>query len=202
MVKTGLTPTDELVRRAIIGDGTAFTELWDTNVDALRTYLSSSLKQLDDFYLDDICSRSFEKAFRQIGSYDPSISKFFTWLKVIARNTALDILESESRSRMVSIEDCDDKSVVDNIGDDMVSALETIIEDEGKDKLLSYIDGMPELYREVAKRRLVEGASYKEISEELDLPLNTVRTRIRRAKQLIDKMMSKEEEQIWITVSS
>ena len=194
MVKTGLTPTDELVRRAIIGDGTAFTELWDTNVDALRTYLSSSLKQLDDFYLDDICSRSFEKAFRQIGSYDPSISKFFTWLKVIARNTALDILESESRSRMVSIEGCDDKSVVDNIGDDMVSALETIIEDEGKDKLLSYIDGMPELYREVAKRRLVEGASYKEISEELDLPLNTVRTRIRRAKQLIDKMMSKEEE--------
>lgn len=194
MVKTGLTPTDELVRRAIIGDGTAFTELWDTNVDALRSYLSSSLKQLDDFYLDDICSRSFEKAFRQIGSYDPSISKFFTWLKVIARNTALDILESESRSRMVSIEDCDDKSVVDNIGDDMVSALETIIEDEGKDKLLSYIDGMPELYREVAKRRLVEGASYKEISEELDLPLNTVRTRIRRAKQLIDKMMSKEEE--------
>ncbi len=194
MVKTGLTPTDELVRRAIIGDGTAFTELWDTNVDALRTYLSSSLKQLDDFYLDDICSRSFEKAFRQIGSYDPSISKFFTWLKVIARNTALDILESESRSRMVSIEDCDDKSVVDNIGDDMVSALETIIEDEGKDKLLSYIDGMPELYREVAKRRLVEGASYKEISEELGLPLNTVRTRIRRAKQLIDKMMSKEEE--------
>lgn len=194
MVKTGLTPTDELVRRAIIGDGTAFTELWDTNVDALRAYLSSSLKQLDDFYLDDICSRSFEKAFRQIGSYDPSISKFFTWLKVIARNTALDILESESRSRMVSIEDCDDKSVVDNIGDDMVSALETIIEDEGKDKLLSYIDGMPELYREVAKRRLVEGASYKEISEELDLPLNTVRTRIRRAKQLIDKMMTKEEE--------
>ena len=92
MVKTGLTPTDELVRRAIIGDGTAFTELWDTNVDALRTYLSSSLKQLDDFYLDDICSRSFEKAFRQIGSYDPSISKFFTWLKVRARNTALDIL--------------------------------------------------------------------------------------------------------------
>ena len=60
--------------------------------------------------------------------------------------------------------------------------------------MLSYIDGMPELYREVAKRRLVEGASYKEISEELDLPINTVRTRIRRAKQLIDKMMSKEEE--------
>ncbi len=194
MVKIGSTPTDELVRRAIIGDGTAFTELWDTNIDALRAYLSSSLKQLDDFYLDDICSRSFEKAFRQIGTYNPSISRFFTWLKVIARNTALDILESENRSRLVSIEDCDDKSMMDNIGDDTVTALETIIEDEGKEKLSSYIEGMPELYREVARRRLIEGASYKEISDELGLALNTVRTRIRRAKQMIDKMMCKEEE--------
>ena len=194
MVKIGSTPTDELVRRAIIGDGTAFTELWDTNIDALRAYLSSSLKQLDDFYLDDICSRSFEKAFRQIGTYNPSISRFFTWLKVIARNTALDILESENRSRLVSIEDCDDKSMMDNIGDDTVTALETIIEDEGKEKLSSYIEGMPELYREVARRRLIAGASYKEISEELGLALNTVRTRIRRAKQMIDKMMCKEEE--------
>ena len=64
MAKTGSTPTDELVRRAIIGDGTAFTELWDTNIEALRSYLSSKMKLLDDFYLDDICSRSFEKAFR------------------------------------------------------------------------------------------------------------------------------------------
>ena len=35
MERTGLKPIDELVRRAIIGDGTAFTKLWDTYVDAL-----------------------------------------------------------------------------------------------------------------------------------------------------------------------
>lgn len=197
MEKTGSTHTDDLVRRAITGDGTAFTELWDTNIDALRTYLSSSVKQLDDFYLDDICSRSFEKAFRQIHSYDPSLSKFFTWLKVIARNTALDILESENRTRnkLVSIEDCDEKAVVmDAIGDETDTALESIIADEGKERLLAYIESLPELYREVAVSRLVEGASYKEISEELGLALNTVRTRIRRAKQLIDKMMTDTEE--------
>ena len=107
MAKTGLTPTDELVRRAVQGDGTAFTELWDTNIEALRAYLVSSLGMMDGFFIDDICSRSFEKAFRQICSYDPSRSRFSTWLKVIARNTALDVLESESREtrRMVSIDD-------------------------------------------------------------------------------------------------
>ena len=107
MAKTGLTPTDELVRRAVQGDGTAFTELWDTNIESLRAYLVSSLGMMDGFFIDDICSRSFEKAFRQICSYDPSRSRFSTWLKVIARNTALDVLESESREtrRMVSIDD-------------------------------------------------------------------------------------------------
>ena len=52
-----------------------------------------------------------------------------------------------------------------------------------------------ELYREVARRRMVEGESYKEISEHLDMSLNTVRTRIRRAKQLMDKMRDKSEDE-------
>ena len=76
METPGSKPIDELVRRAIIGDGTAFTELWDTHIGSLRSYLKSKMKNLDDFYIDDICSRSFEKAFRQIGSFDPSRSQF------------------------------------------------------------------------------------------------------------------------------
>ena len=198
MAKTGSTPTDELVRRAIIGDGTAFTELWDTNIEALRSYLSSKMKMLDDFYLDDICSRSFEKAFRQIRNYDPAKSKFSTWLTVIAHNTALDIMESENRNRskLVSIDDGKAQNVaIENIGDGADSALETIIETEDKDSILAYIEGLPELYREVARRRMVEGESYKEISEHLDMSLNTVHTRIRRAKQLMDKMRDKSEDE-------
>ena len=39
METPGLKPIDELVRRAIIGDGTAFTALWDTHIGSLRSYL-------------------------------------------------------------------------------------------------------------------------------------------------------------------
>ena len=42
---------------------------------------------------------------------------------------------------------------------------------------------------------MVEGESYKEISEHLDMSLNTVRTRIRRAKQLMDKMRDNSEDE-------
>ena len=165
MAKPGSTPTDELVRRAIIGDGAAFTELWDTNIQSLRLYLHSSMKNLDDFYIDDICSRSFEKAFRQIRSYDPTRSQFSTWLKVIAHNTALDIIEMENPKG---------GAVVIDMGDGMATPLETIIIDEDEEKLRNCIEGLPELYREVARKRLLEGLQYKEIAEELGISRRTV----------------------------
>ena len=197
MEKTGLKPIDELVRRAIIGDGAAFTELWDTNIESLRAYLAGTvMKQYDAFHIDDICSRSFEKAFRQIRSYDPSRSKFSTWLRAIARNTALDTIEAEERSsrKFVSIDDGDTRvAVIDNMGDGESTPLDSIIKDEDEEKLGRYIAALPELYRDVASKRLIEGLQYKEIADETGLALNTVRTRIRRAKALIDNMKADDE---------
>ncbi|MCQ2167588.1 MAG: RNA polymerase sigma factor [Bacteroidales bacterium] len=192
MVKIGSRPIDEIVRLAMIGDGMAFTELWDTHIDGLRIYLRSTMKSLDDFYIDDICSKSFEKAFRQISTYDPSKSQFSTWLRTIAHNTALDILEQESRTQRNYVYLDDDTSragaVINTIGDDVDTPLESIIKDEDAEKLERYVDSLPELYRQVARRRMIDGLQYKEIAEELEMELNTVRTRIRRAKSLIDGM--------------
>lgn len=195
MAKLGSKPIDELIRRAIIGDGAAFTELWDTNISGLRSYLKSTMKQLDDFYIDDICSRSFEKAFRQIRTYDPARSQFATWLRVIAHNTALDTIEQESRILRGYVYLDDDErqaSAIENLGDEQATPLESIIENEDAAETQGYIDGLPELYREIARKRLVDGLQYKEIADDMELELNTVRTRIRRAKALIEKMKQEE----------
>ena len=173
MAKPGSRPTSELIRLAIIGDGAAFTELWDTHIGSLRTYIKSRMKNLDDFYVDDICSRSFEKAFRQIRSYDPSKSQFSTWLTNIAHNTALDTVLQENRSHkhLVSI----DQSASAGAAASSIGS-----------------GDYTELYRRIARMRLVDGLQYNEIAEETGIPLNTVRTRIRRAKEQIDKMKSEE----------
>ena len=195
MARIGSKPIDELVRRAIIGDGTAFTALWDTNIDSLKSYLKSLLKNMDDFYIDDICSRSFEKAFRQISSYDPSRSQFSTGLRKIAHNTAMDVVAAENRAmgEMVSIDGKGQEAVGENIEDQIDSPLESIIRNEDEEQTNKYIDGLPELYREVARKRLIEGLQYKEIAEELGMELNTVRTRIRRAKGLIENMKNEQD---------
>lgn len=198
MEKTGLTPTDELIRLAIIGDGTAFTRLWDTHIDTLHSYIKGKMKNLDDFYVDDICSRSFEKAFRQIRTYDPSKSKFKTWLLTIARNTALDIVEQENRARRqyISLDDTSrrNSAIVSSIDDGEETALENIIHNEDQDRTQRYVDGLPDLYRQIARMRLIDGLQYKEIAEELEMELNTVRTRIRRAKALIEKAQKADRE--------
>ena len=180
----------------MIGDGAAFTALWDTHIDALRAYLKSTMKHLDDFFIDDICSRSFEKAFRQIKSYDPSRSQFSTWLKTIAHNTALDIIEAEKRAgrETVSLDDNIQSASVAEITEVETDALDSIIRDEDELRTRAYVDGLPDLYREVARKRLIDGLQYKEIADELDMELNTVRTRIRRAKDLIEKMKRDEQD--------
>ena len=197
MARPGSKPIDELIRLAMIGDGSAFTELWDTHIDALRAYLRSTMKQLDTFYVDDVCSKSFEKAFRQISSYDKSKSQFSTWLRTIAHNTALDLIDQEERVQRKYIYIDDDSrpsgEIVNTIRDEIDTPLDSIIKTEDQQQTERYIDALPELYRAVARKRMIDGLQYKEISEELEMELNTVRTRIRRAKALIEKMKTDDE---------
>ena len=193
MEKTGSKPIDELVRLAMIGDGAAFTSLWDTHIGSLKTYIKGLIPNLDDFYVDDICSRSFEKAFRQISTYNPALSQFSTWLQRIARNTALDTVDQRNRDQkkyqLVYLDDdAHPAGVAEALPDQDVTPLESIIRSEDEGRMQQYIDGLPDLYREVAHKRLIDSLQYKEIAEELGMELNTVRTRIRRAKALIDEM--------------
>ncbi len=200
MEKIGSNRINNLIKMAIAGDGNAFTALWDEYIVSLRSLIKSWNKNLDDLYVDDICSRSFEKAFRGISTYDPTKSQFFTWLRTIARNTTIDLLDEERRRRdlMVSMDEDDGggSSPVETIPDGVESPLESIIRGEDQVETEKYIARLSPLYQDVARKRLVEGMPYKEIAAATGLELNTVRTRIRRAKAFIEQMRSDEEEEV------
>ncbi len=193
-------PIDELVELGSAGNGLAFTALWDRHIDQLRAYINSYFKGLSSPDVDDICSRSFEKAFRQIQNFDTSKGLFSTWLKTIARNTALDLLQSEARihprNQYVSLDGQTRAASEANGIPTIDNPLDSIIKDEDKQKKETYIEALPELYREIARRRIIFGMSYKDIADEMDLELNTVRTRIRRAKALIEKIREDNEEDV------
>ena len=161
MGKTGSKPTDELIILAQRGNGLAFTALWDRHIEQLRSYIKARFKNIDDYAADDICSRSFEKAFRQIMSYDQYKSRFLTWLCTIAKNTALDTLEQEQRvhpkNQIVYLDDESKPSGVEVIPDQTEDALNTLIKTENEEEHAKYVERLPELYREIACKRLIEG---------------------------------------------
>ena len=195
MAKTGLNHIDDLVGQAVGGDGRAFTSLWDENIAAVKQYLLGNFHQMDDFLLDDICSRSFEKAFRTIDTYDASKAQFRTWLTTIARNTAIDVLQKERRmGENVQSIDGETQQIVNTTPDIMDSPIDVIIKNENQEKMEAGIEGLPDLYRDIAKMRLIDGMQYEEIAEKLEIPLNTVRTRIRRAKEQLEKLMNDPED--------
>ena len=157
------------------------------------------MKINNEMDIDDICSRSFEKAFRQIGSYDSDKSKFSTWLAKIAQNTTLDWKAQEERchpkEQTVYIDSDDNRNnVFDSIADQVLSPIDTLIKNENEEENEANINKLPELYREVARKRLIDGMQYNEIAESLGINENTVKTRISRAKMMLDKF-HKENEQ-------
>lgn len=198
MEKTGSKPIDELIVLAKGGNGLAFTALWDRHIGQLSNYLKTKFSNLGTYEVEDICSRSFEKAFRQIHTFDPSRSQFLTWLCVIARNTALDSMEQDRRvhpkSQIVYLDDEAQNSGMEGIADQTSDALNSLISTEDEEEKTKYIECLPELYREVARRRMIDGMKYNEIAEAMDLELNTVKTRIRRAKKIIDELRKEEDD--------
>ena len=69
-----------------------------------------------------------------------------------------------------------------------------IINQQEYDKWLANIEKLKEDYRLVAKMNLIDNFGYKEIADELEMPINTVKTKIRRAKAQLLKMMDYSDE--------
>ena len=86
----------ELVKLALEQNQAAFIVLYTRYNAGVRSHISRYVAQKED--IEDICLESFQKAFSQIGTYNPEF-KLSTWLYRIARNTAFDHLSKHDREK-------------------------------------------------------------------------------------------------------
>ena len=183
----------ELVCMALEQNQAAFIVLYTRYNAGVKGHISRYVSQKED--IEDICLESFQKAFSQIGSYNPDY-KFSTWLYRIARNTAFDHLSKHDRqmSYMPTTSISEDFAELKDIPTMMHNPEEDIINQQEYDKWLANIEKLKDDYRIVAKMNLIDNFGYKEISEALEMPINTVKTKIRRAKAMLLKMMDYSDE--------
>lgn len=194
MAKTGLKPTNpyskfseaELVRLSKEGDGDAFSFLISKYEITLINFISQYVGVRQD--AEDICQESFKRAFIALDLYDPKFA-FSTWLFIIARNTAIDHLRKNSQVSIVDINSPSEE--LSPTSEPVLSPEDEMIGTQTYLQLLEEIERLDTKYKEVAQLRFLNEYAYEEIAKELDIPLNTVRTRLKRAKEILTKKIDK-----------
>ncbi len=197
MEKTGLKLTNlsdpELVKLAIEQNQAAFIVLYTRYNTGVKAHISHYIIQKED--IEDICLESFQKAFSQIATYNDEY-KFSTWLYRIARNTAFDHISRKDREKnnLPTTSISEEMAQVSDIPAVMHNPEDEIITQQEYDKWLTNIEKLKDDYRIIARMNLIDNFGYKEIADELEIPINTVKTRIRRAKAMLLKMMEISDE--------
>ena len=203
MAKTGLKHTDrrtselsdaELVAMALEGKSqAAYFALYTRYHAGLSSHISQFVQDREE--VEDICMETFEKAFKQLATYRTDM-RFSTWILTIARNSALDHVNREkTRSKRIETSSLDqDDSNASKVVDPSVSPEDEYIMSQCQEKFETSIEGLPELYREIARLCFLDNLGYKEISEKTGVPVNTVKTRVRRAKMILTDAMQEDED--------
>lgn len=161
----------QLVERIQSGDKAAFADLYDNYSAALLGVVSKIVRSQEAG--EDVVHDAFVKIWKNIQKYDPKKGTLFTWMLNIARNTAIDKLRKIKKEGKVEIQ-----SIDYNV--DIAKGHQTTIS--------TNVIGMKDFVAKLApeQKLMVEyiyfnGYTQQEVSDELGIPLGTVKTRIRSA---------------------
>jgi RNA polymerase sigma-70 factor (ECF subfamily) len=176
----------QLVDRVLSGNKNAFNMLVLRYQHRVAALISRFVH--DPQEVEDVCQEAFIKAYRALPLFRGD-SAFYTWLYRIAVNTAKNHLVSRNRRPPASDLDVDEAEISE-IG----SVLREIENPEGslateklKQAITAAIEELPEDLRTAFTLREFTGLSYEDITEVMDCPVGTVRSRIFRAREAIDK---------------
>jgi RNA polymerase sigma-70 factor (ECF subfamily) len=159
-----------VVRVAESRDRAAFIEIFEYFAPRVKSYLigKNQSPQLADEVLQEVMLAVWEKA----GSYKPDKAAVSTWIFTIARNKHVDRIRKESRPDF-DAEDPALKPAESPLTDDQAS------EDERKESVRAAMANLPADQFSVIYMSFMQGMAHAEIAAQLELPLGTVKSRIR-----------------------
>jgi RNA polymerase sigma-70 factor (ECF subfamily) len=178
-----------LVRRVQAGDRSAFDLLVLKYQHKIVKLVMRYMR--DPAEAEDVAQEAFIKAYRALPQFRGD-SAFYTWLYRIAINTAKNARVSRDRSP-ISYEinlgnDEDGPDIIGRLRDpDTPEGL--ALTEEIRTTVMAAIDALPEDLRTAIVLRELDGMSYEEISAAMDCPVGTVRSRIFRAREGIDRRL-------------
>lgn len=176
----------QLVERVQRGDKRAFDLLVIKYQHKVLAVISRFVR--DHAEAQDVAQEAFIKAYRALPNFRGE-SAFYTWIYRIAINTAKNYLVARNRRPPTTDVEIDDAEFFDgNSGmHEMNTPEHNILTDELQKVIESAFADLPVDLRTAVTLRELDGLSYEEIAEVMECPVGTVRSRIFRAREAIDK---------------
>lgn len=176
----------QLIERIQRGDKNAFNLLVRKYQHKVVSLVSRYVNNPGD--IPDVAQEAFIKAYRAIPDFRGE-SAFYTWLYRIAVNTAKNYIVAQGRRPPDMDVDSQDAETYDGAESlhEVANPENLMLSDEIRAEVAATLAGLPEDLRTAITLREIEGLSYEEIAEVMECPVGTVRSRIFRAREAIDK---------------
>lgn len=172
---------EELIAALQAHNKDAFNYLYDNYSGALYGIIHKIVKSEE--IAQDLLQETFVKIWKNISNYNSSKGRLFTWMLNIGRNAAIDILRSKQHKNEGKIQGLENS--VDLVGDE--SHKPENFDHIGLDNVLVTLKPEQKVLIDMV---YFQGYTHEEVSKELDIPLGTVKTRIRTAVIYLRKILT------------
>ena len=170
----------ELVSQLLKQNGQAFSYLYDNYSPALFGVINQIISNKE--VAADVLQDVFVNIWKKIGLYDDTKGRLFTWMLNIARNAAIDKLRSRSYQDSLK-----NQPLTENVN--TIKSNSVVNPQQNDIGLKKQVSRLREEYRVLIDLSYFQGFTHEEISKILNLPLGTVKTRIRSALTQLRTML-------------
>lgn len=177
------------IKEVLNGDQNAFAEIVELYQDKLYRVCYRMLGNKHE--AEDIAQEAFVRAFINIHTFDIN-RKFSTWLYRIGTNLCIDRIRKKKPDYYLDadIAGTDGLNMYSQIASTTELPEEEVVKMEMQERVQYEITRLPDKYRAVIILKYMEDLPLQEISEILDMPLGTVKTRIHRGREALRKQLS------------
>jgi RNA polymerase sigma factor (sigma-70 family) len=188
----------KLVQQALNeGDQNAYAELMQHYRDSLYFMLLKMTNDATD--AEDLTIEAFGKAFKNLHQYTPEYA-FSTWLFKIASNNCIDFIRKKKKNTYSLDQSFNDFEDSEDMSHKLASGFpdpeENYIKKQKVKLMREVVEKLKPHYRKLVELRYFKELSYEEISQELNLPLGTVKAQLFRAREFLYQILKNSQDKI------
>jgi RNA polymerase sigma-70 factor (ECF subfamily) len=183
---------EALVRAVLDGDRDAFGQLVERYKRGIASFIGASVRQPSD--VADLAQETFLRAYAHLGTFNPDLGRFSTWLYHIARNVVRTFL-GRSQRRPALVELGEEQTLENTVADPSREADPAggVLRAEAEAEVRAALAELPERTRTVLSLRFYDNMDYQTIASTMGLSLGNVKTLIHRGKLALAHKLRERE---------